>query len=46
LQTLKAQEFEHYKRTIDELRVQAEENIMKLVKKDEDLRLLNKEMMD
>lgn len=31
LQQLKAQEFEHYKRTIDELRVQAEENLRKML---------------
>ena len=31
LQQLKAQEFEHYKRTIDELRVQAEESLRKML---------------
>ena len=46
LQQLKAQEFEHYKRTIDEIRVQAEENMRKMLQKDEDIRNLNKDVMD
>lgn len=46
LQQLKAQEFEHYKRTIDELRLQAEESLRKTLQKEEDIRNLNKDVMD
>ena len=46
LQQLKAQEFEHYKRTIDELRAQAEESLRKMLLKEEDIRNLNKDEMD